>query len=184
MTVKLKPKAQRWCTLGHVGSAAFHYQLCGKEDLAFNDNLPQIHYPKTKKKVTSYGGRSFYFFQMSPSFVRRYGQRLLIFVTTLYLVVVGGLSEVGSAARNDNATDTLLYDGRLQWNDYRYLEGLPLEQLLLLQRKVSELGNSLLFNTTNEPEAETRQMPDGDGDKNDRRNVFALPLQMQTTADR
>ncbi|XP_040157509.1 uncharacterized protein LOC120897004 [Anopheles arabiensis] len=121
---------------------------------------------------------------MSPSFVRRYGQRLLFFVTTLYLVVVGGLSEVGSAARNDNATDTLLYDGRLQWNDYRYLEGLPLEQLLLLQRKVSELGNSLLFNTTNEPEAETRQMPDGDGDKNDRRNVFALPLQMQTTADR
>uniref|UniRef100_A0A182QIF5 Uncharacterized protein n=1 Tax=Anopheles farauti TaxID=69004 RepID=A0A182QIF5_9DIPT len=40
------------------------------------------------------------------------------------------------AALNDSATESVLYDGRLKWNDYRYLEGLPLDQLLLLQRKI------------------------------------------------
>uniref|UniRef100_A0A182WM94 Uncharacterized protein n=1 Tax=Anopheles minimus TaxID=112268 RepID=A0A182WM94_9DIPT len=90
------------------------------------------------------------------------------------------------SARNDNVTDGgLLYDGHLQWNDYRYLEGLPLEQLLLLQRKVGELRNSFLFNATSEPEAETREMPDGDDltGQTDRRHMFASPLKMQNTVD-
>uniref|UniRef100_A0A182M1Z6 Uncharacterized protein n=1 Tax=Anopheles culicifacies TaxID=139723 RepID=A0A182M1Z6_9DIPT len=88
------------------------------------------------------------------------------------------------SARNENVTDSglLLYDGHLQWNDYRYLEGLPLEQLLLLQRKVGELRNSFLFNATNEPEAETREMPEGDlTGHNDRHHTFAAPLKMQNT---
>uniref|UniRef100_A0A182SCU3 Uncharacterized protein n=1 Tax=Anopheles maculatus TaxID=74869 RepID=A0A182SCU3_9DIPT len=94
------------------------------------------------------------------------------------------LSEVVSA-RNDNVTDSILYDGRLKWNDYRYLEGLPLEQLLLLQRRVGELRNSFFFNATDEPEAETREMPQGDSSgQNERRNMFAAQLKMQSTADR
>ncbi|XP_049296697.1 uncharacterized protein LOC125770770 [Anopheles funestus] len=122
---------------------------------------------------------------MTSLFVRRYGQRLG-FVTTWYLVMVT-LSEVVSA-RNDNVTDSgILYDDHLKWNDYRYLEGLPLEQLLLLQRKVGELRNSFFSNaTTNEPEAETREMPEGDDHtgKNDRQHMFASPLKMPNTVDR
>ncbi|XP_035906779.1 uncharacterized protein LOC118509756 [Anopheles stephensi] len=125
---------------------------------------------------------------MAPQFVRRHGQRLFFAFTARHLVVmvVITLSEVVSA-RNDNVTDSILYDGRSKWNDYRYLEGLPLEQLLLLQRRVGELRNSFLFNATDdEPEAETREMPQGEsGGQNERgSHMFAAPLKMQNTVDR
>ncbi|XP_053662497.1 uncharacterized protein LOC128711639 [Anopheles marshallii] len=123
---------------------------------------------------------------MAPSFVRRYGQRVF-FVTTWHLVTVAVTLGAVVSARNDNVTDSgMLYDDHLKWNDYRYLEGLPLDQLLLLQRKVGELGSGFFSNaTTSEPLAEAREMPEGDlTDKNERRHMYASPLKMQNPVDR
>uniref|UniRef100_A0A182IP27 Uncharacterized protein n=1 Tax=Anopheles atroparvus TaxID=41427 RepID=A0A182IP27_ANOAO len=84
----------------------------------------------------------------------------------------------------------LLSDGgQFRWNDYHYLEGLPMDRLLQLQRTVGELRASFLnASDPGEPPAmETRELPEdtaGKGSREWANNMFALPLKMENIAER